>query len=119
MNTNKLIASIAAVLFTTSSLLTTASLSAVHYNVDSQSATHVEAHGSKVIDLAPVNVSPTAAELRAAALLADVGVAGIATMPTLGHMGGTSTTEHFSLIGSQLAMPYYSFSNKFGRISKE
>ena len=118
MNTNKLIASIAAVLFTTSSLLTTASLSAVHYNVDSQAA-HVEAHSSKVIDLAPVNVSPSAAELRAAALLADVGVAGIATMPTLGHMGGTSTTEHFSLIGSQLAMPYYSFSNKFGRISKE
>lgn len=113
MNAQKLIASVAAVLFTT------ATLGALNYNVDSYQASNTEIHGSKVINLAPVHVYPSAAERRAAALLADVGVAGIATIPALGHLGGASGTEQFSLIGSQLAMPYYSFGNKFGRISKE
>jgi len=35
----------------------------------------------------------------------------------LGH--ASVGTEQSSLVRSQLAMPYYSFSNKFGRISKE
>jgi len=118
MKAQNLIAVAAAVLFTSASLFTTANLSSAHYNVKGQSSP-TEIKGRKVIDLAPVIVHPSAAEWRAAALLADVGTAGIATIPTLGHMSGTSGTEQFNLIGSQLAMPYYSFGNKFGRISKE
>ena len=113
MKTNNLIASVAAVLFTT------ATLGVLNYNVDSYQASNTEINGSKVIDLAPVNVYPSAAERRAAALLTDVGMAGIATIPAFGHLGAASGAEQFSLIGSQLAMPYYSFGNKFGRISKE
>ena len=113
MNTHKLIASVAAVLFTT------ATLGVLNYHVDSYQARDTEINGSKVIDLAPVNVYPSASERRAAALLTDVEVAGITMIPTIGRMGGGGGTEQFSLIGSQLAMPYYSFGNKFGRISKE
>ena len=112
MNAHKLIASVAAVLFTT------ATLGVLNYHVDSHQARDTEINGSKVIDLAPVNVYPSASERRAAALLTDVEVAGISMIPTIGRLGGGST-EQFSLIGSQLAMPYYSFGNKFGRISKE
>jgi acyl-[acyl carrier protein]--UDP-N-acetylglucosamine O-acyltransferase len=113
MKANNLIASVAAVLFTT------ATLGALNYNVDSHQASNTEINGSKVINLAPVNVYPSAAERRAAALLADVSMAGIVTIPSISHLGGTNGTEQFTLIGSQLAMPYYSFGNKFGRISKE
>jgi hypothetical protein len=112
MKTQKLIASVAAILFTT------ASLGALHYNVSSQQGPATVINGSKVIDLAPINVHPSADDLRAAALT-DVGVAGIATIPVLSRLNGASGAEQLSLIGSQLAMPYYSFSNKFGRISKE
>ena len=110
MKTHNLIPSVAAV------LITFASLGAVNYNVDVQPAT---TSAIKVIELAPVNVHPSAAELRAAALLADVGISAIATIPAMGHNDGTGAPEPFSLIGSPLAMPYYSFGNKFGRISKE
>lgn len=113
MKAQKLIASAAAVLFTT------ATLGALNYNVDSRQAPATEINGSKVINLAPVHVYPNADERRAAALLADIGVAGLVAIPATSHLGGASGTEQFSLIGSQLAMPYYSFGNKFGRISKE
>lgn len=113
MKAQNLIASAAAV------LLTFASLSAVNFNVDSQPAAASKTSHStpvKVTDLAPVNVRPSAAELRAAVLLAD---AGTTVIPALGRMDNAGSPGQFSLLGSQLAMPYYSFGNKFGRISKE
>ena len=113
MKAQNLIASVAAVLFTF------ASLSAVNYNVDSQPAPASKTSTTPIIDLAPVQVRPSAAEMRTAALLNDIGVAGGATLPAIGHLDGASDTEQFSLLGSQLVMPYYSFGNKFGRISKE
>ncbi|GGY21647.1 hypothetical protein GCM10008098_13150 [Rhodanobacter panaciterrae] len=112
MKAQNLISSVAAVLFTF------ASLSAVNYNVDSQLAAASKTRTIKVTELAPVTVHPSAAEMRAAALLADIG-SGIATVPSLSHIDGTGTAEPFSLLGSPLAMPYYSFGNKFGRITKE
>ena len=54
--------------------------------------------GIHVTNLAPVQVTPTAAELKAAALLEHAAV-GIATLP-----GGGAAQ-----LGAQLAMPYYSF----------
>ncbi|MHB1056629.1 MAG: hypothetical protein ACYC0F_01950 [Rhodanobacter sp.] len=113
MKAQNLIASVAAVLFTF------ASLSAVNYNVDSQPAPASKTSAIRVTDLAPVQVRPSAAEMRTAALLTDIGTAGIATIPVTGQLGETGNTGQFSLLGSQLAMPYYSFGNKFGRISKE
>ncbi|MBQ4853454.1 hypothetical protein IMW82_02000 [Rhodanobacter sp. B2A1Ga4] len=113
MKAQNLIASAAAVLFTF------ASLSAVNYNVDSQPAPASKTSTIHVIDLAPVQVTPSAAEMRTAALLNDIGVAGVAAIPAIGHLDGASHAEQFSLLGSQLAMPYYSFGNKFGRIGKE
>lgn len=111
MKALNLLPSVAAVLFTF------ASLSVVNYNVDVQPDSKTSA--IKVIELAPVNVHPSAAELRAAALLADVGISAIATIPSMAHNDGTGASEPLSLLGSPLAMPYYSFGNKFGRISKE
>jgi len=55
--------------------------------------------GIHVTNLAPVQVTPTAAELKAAALLEHAAV-GIATLPD----GGSAAQ-----LGAQLAMPYYSF----------
>jgi hypothetical protein len=113
-----LIASVAAVLFTV------ASLSAVNYNaanhtIGSQPTATGNVSTVRVTELAPVNVRPSAAELRAAALQTDIGTVGIATLPGLGHIEGGGTEEQFSLLGSPLAMPYYSFGNKFGHVSKE
>ncbi|OOG63362.1 hypothetical protein B0E46_10155 [Rhodanobacter sp. B04] len=113
MKAQKLIASAAAVLFTA------ATLNILNYNVASQPAASADINGSKVTNLAPVNVYPSAEERRAATLLTDVEVAGLAVIPAIGRLGATAGGEQFSLIGSQLAMPYYSFGNKFGRISKE
>lgn len=56
-------------------------------------------NGIHVTDLAPVEVAPTAAELKAAALLEHAAV-GIVTLPD----GGRAAQ-----LGAQLAMPYYSF----------
>ncbi len=114
MKTPNLFASVAAV------LLTAASLSAVNHNVQSRSAPAAEINGSRVFNLAPVEVRPDADTLREAALLANEGAVGLATIPALGHAGtGGGGVQQFSLIGSQLAMPYYSFGNKFGRSSKD
>ncbi|MFC5437540.1 hypothetical protein ACFPME_13325 [Rhodanobacter umsongensis] len=116
MKAHNLIASFAAV------LLTFASLSALDYNVDTQPAAAnktPKADTVKVTNLAPVVVRPSAAEMRAAVLLADVGTNGITAVPAMGRMDNAGGTSQFSLLGSQLAMPYYSFGNKFGRISKE
>lgn len=113
MKAQNLIASVAAV------LLTTASLSAVNYNVASQPVQANRIQAASVTELAPIQVSPSAAEMRSAALLADVGNAAIAAMPPMVGTNAGGSTEQLSLLGSQLAMPYYSFGNKFGRISKE
>ena len=106
MNANNLLALTAAALFTT------VGLAAIHSNVRSLPVSEI--NGVKVIDLAPVVVHPTAEDLRAAALLADAGVAALAT-PLLRSEAAASR----GVLGAQLAMPYYSFGNQFGRISKE
>jgi len=113
MKALNLLPSVAAVLFTF------VSLSVVNYNVDVQPATGSKTSAVKVIELAPVNVHPSAAELRAAALLADVDISAIATIPSMTHNDGTGASGPLSLLGSPLAMPYYSFGKKFGRITKE
>jgi hypothetical protein len=112
MKNPHLIASIAAV------LITSATLSAMseNYTSDFQQSPASVINGTKVTNLAPVNVSPSAEDRRAASLLTDANVIGMTTLPGLGQAGDAG---QFSLIGSQLAMPYYSFGNKFGRISKE
>lgn len=109
MNTQNLIASIAAV------VLTTITMGVIGQQM-SRPGKPAEASRAKVTEMAPVTVKPSAADLRAAALMVDGGIAATATLPSLGQIGEGS---RFSLIQSQLAMPYYSFGNKFGRISKE
>ncbi|TAM62319.1 MAG: hypothetical protein EPN49_04590 [Rhodanobacter sp.] len=113
MKAQKLIACAAAALFTA------ASLSAVNYNVDVHQTAATRINGRKVTDLAPVRVHPSADEWRTAAQLPGTRTTGIATIPAPDHAGAGSSGGQFTLIGSQLAMPYYSFGNKFGRITKE
>jgi hypothetical protein len=100
-------------------LLTTASLGAVFNNVSAPQAAAMEIDGIKVTNLAPVTVYPTADNLRSAGLLTDVGVVAFAALPGLGGVAEAGDATPLNLLGSQLAMPYYSFGNKFGRISKE
>jgi hypothetical protein len=104
MKAPNLIALSAAVLFTTVSLAA--------MNSNRVPVPVSEINGVKVINLAPVNVSPTADDKRAALLTeAD---ASVISSPLSRHVGGAA-----GLLGAQLAMPYYSFGNKFARISKE
>ena len=112
----KLIATVAAVLLTSASLMTTATLSMAPQNADAQEIKANEIHGLKVTNLHEVIVHPSASELRSASLLTNIGTVGFASLGRIGTDGGTT---QLSLLGSQLAMPYYSFGNKFGRISKE
>ncbi len=97
----------------TAILITAASLASMHKPVSMQPVAQV--HGIHVIDLAPVNVQPTAEDLRAAALTAVINVPAAAAVSGIGSRAEADT----ALIGSQMAMPYYSFGNKLGRISKE
>jgi hypothetical protein len=107
MKANNLLALTAAALFTT------VGLAAIHSNVKSLPVSEI--NGVKVIDLAPIDVRPTAEDMRAAALLADAGMATLTVSPLLSPAAASK-----AVLGSELAMPYYSFgSNKFGRISKE
>jgi hypothetical protein len=99
------IALTAAVLFTTVSLV------ALSPNTPKVHVTEI--NGAKVIDLAPVFVHPTAADERAAALLASADLTLVS--PFAGHVESSA-----SLLGAQLSMPYYSFgTTKFAGISKE
>jgi hypothetical protein len=107
MKANTLLALTAAALFTT------VGLAAINSNV--HSAPVSEINGVKVIDLAPVEVRPTADDMRAAALLADASMAVLTVSPLL----NPETAASNSALGAQLAMPYYSFGTKLGRISKE
>lgn len=109
MNTQNLVASIAAI------LLTTITFGVLHQQMSRPSGPPAESR-TKVTNMAPVTVRPSAAELRAATLMTDSGVLATATVPAFGQIGEGGG---FSLIQSQLAMPYYSFGNKFGRINKE
>jgi len=107
MKANNLLALTAAALFTT------VGLAAIHSNVSSLPVSEI--NGVKVIDLAPVEVRPTAEDRRAAALMADANIATVSVSPLLAQNATSG-----AVLGSQLAMPYYSFgSNQFGRISKE
>jgi hypothetical protein len=112
MKTHNLIAGAAAILFTT------ASLSFVNYNVAAV-ANSSPTQTIEVVDLAPVNVYATPEDRRAATLMTDPGTASFASAPATSLINEGSSAAQFSLIGSQLVMPYYSFGNKFGRITKE
>ncbi len=112
MQTHKLIATVAAALFTA------ASLCAVFHDVGGGKPAATDGTTAvKVTNLAPVTVRPSAADRRAAALLGDEGNVNLTSVAAHAddHLGVT----RFSLLGSQLVMPYYSFGNKFGPMSKE
>jgi hypothetical protein len=71
-------------------------------------------NGVQVIDLAPVVVHPSLSELRQAAALTDADMASALVVPAF-----NARVTGASLLGAQLAMPYYSFGNKLGHGSKE
>jgi hypothetical protein len=112
MKMHNLIAGAAAVLFTT------ASLSFVNYNVTAV-ANSSPTQTIEVVDLPTVHVYASPEDRRAASLLPDLGTASFASTPASSLIVEGSSAAQLSLIGSQLAMPYYSFSNKFGHITKE
>ena len=88
-------------------LFTTVSLFALSPNTPKAPAAEID--GLKVINLAPVEVRPSADDERAAALLTAANL-------TFARQSESSA----SLLGAQLAMPYYSFgSTQFAGISKE
>lgn len=103
MKAQKLIAMTASVLFTSLSLV------AVHSNFSIAPASEI--NGIHVVNLAPVTVTPSATEMRQA-LLSDASVAAATVLTGFSRPAA-------NLLGEQLAMPYYSFGNKIGRISKE
>lgn len=115
MKAYKLIAGAAA------ALLTLTSLHAVLYNVEAwqPASDSIDTPAARVTNLAPVVVHPSAAEMRAAALISDTSNLALAT-PTAGsEIRVDASIQSFGLLGSQWVMPYYSFGKKFGRITKE
>jgi len=78
-------------------LMTSLTLAVVNLPVPTPAVTSI--NGIRVSNLAPVEVVPTAADLKAASLLEHAAV-GVTTLPD----GGRAAR-----IGAQLAMPYYSF----------
>lgn len=117
MKAQNLIAAIAA------ALLTAASLGAVTYNTAIRSTPapihtyHHVSHNVPVTELAPVQVSPTAAERRQAALLPHaVALGPVTTGSTLADAG---QRDAFRVASSELVMPYYSFGNTLGGTNKE
>lgn len=105
MKTPNPIAITAAVLFTTVSLIA--------LSPSTPKLPVAEINGIKVINLAPVEVRPTADDQRAALLTA-------ASFTLVNSPIASETESGASLLGAQLAMPYYSFgSTKFASISKE
>ena len=116
MKAYKLIAGATAV------LLTFASLRAVLYNVDAWQPTEHNTSSiptARVTNLAPVVVHPSAAEMRAAALISDTSALVLTTSTTGSETRADASIQSLGLLGSQLVMPYYSFGKKFGRITKE
>lgn len=98
-------------------LLTTVSLAAI--NTRTPIVTVDQINGSKVINLAPVNVHPSASEMRAAAMLTDVDLSGTASLSVAESSALGDAGQRVDLISSQLTMPYYSFGTQFGNASKE
>lgn len=106
MRTPNPIAMTAAVLFTSVSLL------ALSPNTPKTPASEI--NGARVINLAPIEVRPTATEQRAASMLTSASLT-MGNSP-LAHQAKSGA----ALLGAQLAMPYYSFgSTKFAGIGKE
>jgi hypothetical protein len=94
-------------------LITLGSLATLHSQPAFAPASHI--NGVRVIDLAPVSVRPSATELRQAARSTDADLASALMMPAFDARASTGA----SLLGAQLAMPYYSFGSKLGHGSKE
>ncbi|HEV7123467.1 MAG TPA: hypothetical protein VGN24_08575 [Rhodanobacter sp.] len=115
MKAYKLIAGTAAI------LLTFASLRAVLYNVHvwTPTSSSVSTPTHHVTDLAPIMVHPSAAERREAALIKHPGSLALISLPAVTEGSAEASIRPLELLGSQLAMPYYSFGKKFGRIIKE
>jgi hypothetical protein len=107
MKAQNLIALAAATLITATSLAT--------LNNPVRTAPVSEINGIRVVNLAPVEVTPTASDLRAAALLESSDITSATLAPALGARAEAGAT----LLGAQLAMPYYSFGTQFARASKE
>jgi hypothetical protein len=107
MKAQNLIALAAATLFTATGL--------VALNTPVRVAPVSEINGIRVVELAPVEVSPSASDLRAAALLGDADITSATLAPAL----GTHAEAGATLLGAQLAMPYYSFGTQLARASKE
>ena len=97
---------------TAAALFTTAGLAAINSNFKMVPVSEI--NGVRVINLAPVEVRPSAEDFRAAAL-SETGVAAVTISPLL----SPASPANASVLGAQLAMPYYSFGTTFGRISKE
>ncbi|MFC5743386.1 hypothetical protein [Dyella tabacisoli] len=94
-------------------LLTAATLASLNDNVANIPAQQI--NGAKVINLSPLEVRPSAEDLRAAALLTEAGMVSATATAALTHGAETGAR----LLSAQLVMPYYSFGTKLGRISKE
>ncbi|QAU23715.1 hypothetical protein EO087_06765 [Dyella sp. M7H15-1] len=93
-------------------LLTTVSLVALSPSIPKLPAADID--GLKVINLAPVEVRPSIDDERAAALPTT------ASLILSGSPIARQTESGASLLGAQLAMPYYSFgSTKLAAIDKE
>jgi hypothetical protein len=93
-------------------LFTAVSLVALSPNTARVPAAEID--GLKVINLAPVEVRPTAEDQRNAALLTA------ASLTLVNSPIANATESSASLLSAQLAMPYYSFGNtKIAGISKE
>jgi hypothetical protein len=93
-------------------LITATGLAAL--NTPVRTAPVSEINGVRVVNLAPVEVRPSASEMRAA-LLGDADLSSAVLAPAL----DTHAEAGATLLGAQLAMPYYSFGTKFARASKE
>ena len=107
MKAQNLIALAAATLITATSLAT--------LNNPVRIAPVSEINGIRVVNLAPVEVSPSASDLRAAALMEGSDITSATLAPALGTQAEAGAT----LLGAQLAMPYYSFGHQLVRASKE
>ncbi|NUO72629.1 MAG: hypothetical protein HOQ10_07930 [Frateuria sp.] len=106
MKAQNLIALAAATLFTATGLVALSS--------PVRTAPVSEINGIRVVNLAPVEVHPGASEMRAA-LLGEADLSSALLVPALDAHAGAGAT----LLGAQLAMPYYSFGTQIARASKE
>ena len=110
MKAYQLIASAAA------AMLTLASIRAINYNVAPRHNVAPTHQHTPVTNLAAVQVYPRADELRAAALLTTDPAIFVAPEA---RSTPRDTSTSFQLLDAQVAMPYYSFGNRFGSVSKE